>query len=69
MPNTFAIPDLHGRLDLLEKALDFCLQQDAKKIVLLGDYVDRGPESAAVLEFLSRLPVKLRNTSVIPLRG
>lgn len=47
---TFAVPDLHGRLDLLEAALDIIAARAAGgTIVFLGDYVDRGPQSAQVL--------------------
>ena len=46
-----AIPDLHGRADLLEAALDY-YPSDAK-FVSLGDVIDRGPHSrAAVRRFL-----------------
>ena len=47
---TFAIPDLHGRLDLLEAALT-AIEASAEMgtVVFLGDYVDRGPDSAQVL--------------------
>ena len=51
-PLTYAVADLHGRLDLLEAALDaIATHADgvAQDIVFLGDYVDRGPSSADVL--------------------
>ena len=53
----YAIGDVHGRLDLL-LALEQLLHTDAaarpgrKWFVMLGDYVDRGPQSAAVLDHL-----------------
>ena len=54
----FAIGDIHGRLDLLVPLLDWIERetagQDRKPIVIfLGDYVDRGLESAGVLDLLS----------------
>ena len=53
---TFAVPDLHGRLDLLEDALqaisDFPAGALARTVVFLGDYVDRGPQGAQVIERL-----------------
>jgi serine/threonine protein phosphatase 1 len=56
---TYAIGDIHGRLDLLLAALD-AIEADAGTcgidIVCLGDYVDKGPESRAVLELLMRGP-------------
>lgn len=56
---TFAIGDIHGRLDLLERAADAITaylgeRQAAGRIICLGDYVDRGPDSKGVIEFLMR---------------
>jgi serine/threonine protein phosphatase 1 len=54
----YAIGDVHGRVDLLERAftkIDGHLRQRpcGNPIeVLLGDYVDRGPSSAEVLDLL-----------------
>ena len=52
---SYVIADLHGRLDLLEAALDAVARHAgdaAQTIVFLGDYVDRGPASADVLQRL-----------------
>jgi len=51
-----AVGDIHGRLDLLE-ALLVMLESEAPKLplVFLGDYVDRGPDSAVVLRKLMTL--------------
>jgi serine/threonine protein phosphatase 1 len=54
----YAIGDVHGCLDLLKKA-EAAIVDDMRRlgrpglVVLLGDYVDRGPASAQVLEHLS----------------
>ncbi len=54
----YAVGDIHGRLDLL-RALYARIEADAQQapgrcsLVFLGDYVDRGPDSAGVIEFLS----------------
>ena len=51
----YAIGDIHGCLDLLRQ-LEALLFEDAarrpgpKWLVMLGDYVDRGPQSAGVLD-------------------
>jgi serine/threonine protein phosphatase 1 len=58
----YAIGDVHGRADLLS-ALLAQIQEDARRLnfgerpllVLLGDYVDRGPDSRAVLDMLLSL--------------
>ena len=54
----YAIGDIHGRLDLLDDLLrrveDDIAQRRPKKtyIVFLGDLIDRGPDSAGVVERL-----------------
>jgi serine/threonine protein phosphatase 1 len=52
-----AFSDVEGRLDLLESALDLAdLPGHPERVVAaLGDYVDRGPESAGVLYTLKEL--------------
>jgi serine/threonine protein phosphatase 1 len=55
MTRTYAIPDIHGRLDLLELALERIADHAAAqggKIITLGDYIDRGPSSRQVIERL-----------------
>jgi len=52
---TYAIPDLHGRRDLLDLAVDAIAQRTrggVATVVLLGDYVNKGPASAQVLDRL-----------------
>ena len=57
MPLTFAVPDLHGRYDLLQAALAAIDDRAASgTVVFLGDYVDRGPASADILERLMAGP-------------
>lgn len=56
----YAIGDIHGRYDLLQLLLTK-VDADAESfegqttLVFLGDYVDRGPQSKAVLDFLIEL--------------
>jgi len=53
----YAIGDIHGRRDLLDALLDQVRADDAARgkdgidtsVVLLGDLIDRGPESAGVV--------------------
>lgn len=65
MSVTYAIADLHGRFDLLEKALG-AIEQNAwarvvpPKIICLGDYVDRGPQSRQIIE---RLILEVRDSA------
>jgi len=52
----YAIPDIHGRFDLLKLALADIERDKPGKVVFLGDYVDRGPESCQVLDRLMKGP-------------
>lgn len=51
----YAVGDIHGRLDLFEALIaaidtdDAAAQQAQSTVILLGDLVDRGPESAGVI--------------------
>lgn len=53
----YAIGDVHGSLDLLRTleqriVRDASAGADRKLIIMLGDYIDRGPDSAGVLDHL-----------------
>jgi len=54
----YAVGDVHGRLDLLNRMLALILADaegrdaDRRAIVFLGDYVDRGPQSRGVIDRL-----------------
>ncbi|MGJ8543880.1 MAG: metallophosphoesterase [Sulfitobacter sp.] len=48
-----AIGDIHGRADLLQKALDRFAET---QIICVGDYIDRGEQSAQVLALLHAHP-------------
>lgn len=50
----YAIGDIHGQLDMLEAALSL-IEADGgpdARIVFLGDYIDRGPNSKGVIDRL-----------------
>jgi len=58
----WAIGDIHGRLDLLKPLVE-AIQADAessgadrKVVIFLGDYIDRGPDSRGVIQYLAGLP-------------
>lgn len=60
----YAVADMHGRVDLL-RAIRKIIAADAKKhgftekkIVYLGDYIDRGPNSKEVLDTLINKPME-----------
>jgi diadenosine tetraphosphatase ApaH/serine/threonine PP2A family protein phosphatase len=56
----YAIGDVHGRLDCLTKMFKKIERDLAKRrpenhrIIMLGDYCDRGPNSAGVIDFLAK---------------
>jgi serine/threonine protein phosphatase 1 len=70
MSFTYVIPDLHGRRDLLDSAFDRIADHAAgalATIILLGDYIDRGPDSRQVLERL--IGFRSAQFRLIPLKG
>jgi len=72
MSNTdiYAVGDIHGCLDRLEMLLDE-IQPDLEKDVLLfvGDYIDRGPASRGVVDYVLRLQQKYPREHVVCLKG
>jgi serine/threonine protein phosphatase 1 len=58
----YAIGDVHGRLDLLRELLSAIERDNARRpaaktyIVMLGDLIDRGPDSCGVIDQLVRHP-------------
>ncbi len=67
----FAIADIHGSLRKLQSLIERCeryAEERPTTFVFLGDYIDRGPESAGVIGYVvglqSRLPER-----VIALKG
>lgn len=67
---TFAIGDIHGDLDALTTLLDRMPAMDAQDtLVFLGDYVDRGPKSAQIIQFIREtLPLRIP-AKIVTLRG
>ena len=66
---TFAIGDIHGDLAALRKLfgrLPKLVAEDT--VVFLGDYIDRGPDSAGVVAWLRDFALTSR-TKVVTLRG
>lgn len=67
---TFAIGDIHGDLDALEKVFAKLPPMDkADTVVFLGDYLDRGPQSRQVVEFVMHGVQKKTPAKVVALRG
>jgi serine/threonine protein phosphatase 1 len=67
MKRTFAIGDTHGCLQTLQALLDKIAFTTADELIMLGDYVDRGPDSKGVIDTLRRL--KTEGYDIKMLRG
>ena len=64
----FAIGDIHGCFDSLKELVEKKIQlQKNDKLILLGDYIDRGDKSKEVIDFIIELQEK--GFDVIPLMG
>jgi serine/threonine protein phosphatase 1 len=67
---TFAVGDIHGDLAALKKAISKIPALDAQDtMVLMGDYLDRGAESAQVIEWVRTELPKLVPGKLVCLRG
>lgn len=69
----YAIGDVHGYRENLVTALRLCSEDAAQRgmkarVHLLGDYVDRGPDSRGVLELLMEGPID-DHVQWLPVRG
>jgi serine/threonine protein phosphatase 1 len=61
----FAIGDVHGCREELVRLLDALPLEDDDRLVFLGDYVDRGPDSAGVVTALLELAGSRRHTTFL----
>jgi serine/threonine protein phosphatase 1 len=68
---TYAIGDVHGCRDRLDRLLARCLRHAGDRgvrLVFIGDYIDRGPDSRGVVQTLIELQ-RDRRQQVVCLRG
>jgi serine/threonine protein phosphatase 1 len=73
----YAIGDIHGRVDLLDRLVEV-IWRDAEtleinaaskpELILLGDYIDRGPSSKQVINYILAL-CETQKFKVVPLMG
>ena len=64
----FAIGDIHGCFDSLKELVENKIQfQKNDKLILLGDYIDRGDKSKEVIDFIMKL--QEMGFDVVPLLG
>lgn len=65
---TYVIGDIHGCLDELALLLEGLPLEPADRLVFLGDYVDRGPDSKSVISYLVHRQ-RTRSEEMIFLKG
>ena len=63
--NYFIVGDIHGCYFTLRELLDKYWQIESEKLVVLGDFVNKGKHTFAVIEFLMNLKRKMGNNMVI----
>lgn len=49
---TYFIGDVHGRADMLARMISLIESRGAAAVVLLGDYINKGPSGAQVVQYL-----------------
>jgi serine/threonine protein phosphatase 1 len=67
MQRTYAVGDIHGALGKLRRLLSRCLRDadgGPATCVFLGDYIDRGPDSRGVIEYLMELQARLGGNAI-----
>ena len=62
---TIAIGDIHGCRASLEALAEYAEFSEGDIIVTLGDYVDRGPDSKGVIDFLLELRTRVKVVSLM----
>ena len=61
---TYLIGDIHGCFDEFQRMLEMIQLSESDRLILIGDYIDRGPDSLSMLRWLERCP-----PNVTALRG
>jgi serine/threonine protein phosphatase 1 len=69
-PTIYAIGDLHGHLELLERFMEQVKPELTRdRLVFMGDYIDRGPQSKGVVDYIIRLQNLAPPENIICLKG
>lgn len=67
---TFVIADVHGCLNELHQLLDkTCIDLKKDRLIMLGDYIDRGEDSAGTVKWLMELKNGKYGEHAVLLRG
>lgn len=65
----YAMSDIHGYLSVLRRNMELLDLTGSSKLLLLGDYIDYGPESGQTLRYIRDLQRRHGDDKVIVLRG
>lgn len=65
----YAMSDIHGCLDIFQKNVEQLELSGDNRLILLGDYIDRGPESGQTLRYIYDLQQEHGADKIIVLRG
>ncbi len=66
---SFVIGDIHGCERELRYLIDGLPLSQGDRLVFLGDYIDRGPDSRGVVSYLVELPKQLSSIEFVFLKG
>ncbi|MCK9203150.1 MAG: metallophosphoesterase [Bacteroidales bacterium] len=66
MPKRWVIPDIHGHINTVRSLVtDLIKPMRSDELYFLGDYVDRGPDSKGVIDFIRSLELEKYNVTVL----
>ena len=65
----YVIGDIHGCANELRRLIEALPLTGGDRLVFLGDYIDRGPDSAAVVSYLVSLQQRLKEINWVFLKG
>jgi len=66
MSKTWIIPDIHGCAATLQMMMEQQIKPDrSDRLIFLGDYIDRGPDSKGVLDFIMKMQKDGYNVSAL----
>lgn len=65
----YAMSDIHGFLDIFKENLEKIDLSGDNRLILLGDYIDRGPQSGQTLRYICDLQQEYGEDKIIVLRG
>jgi len=61
----YAVGDIHGMLEELERLIGKLPLESGDELVFIGDYIDRGPEPKRTIDFLLNLQTRYKCTFLI----